>query len=67
MSFADFLRRGVKLAQKDAEVIFDRDEPIGTATDVVFKRKERRSRGGRGKMGHEQGRPGERPSLSSKP
>ena len=65
MSFADLLAR-MKLTQKNAEVIFDRDEPIGTATDVVFGRKERRSPGRRGEMGTSKGRPGERPSLRSK-
>jgi hypothetical protein len=29
----------MKLSQKDAEVIFDPDEPVGTATDLVMPRR----------------------------
>ena len=29
----------LKLSQKDAEVIFDRDEPVGAATDLVMPRR----------------------------
>ena len=29
----------MKLSQKDAEVIFDRDEPVGAATDLVMPRR----------------------------
>ena len=29
----------MKLSQKDAEVIFDRDEPVGAATDLVLPRR----------------------------
>ncbi len=38
MSFADLIAR-LKLSQKDAELIFDRDEPIGTPTDLVMPRR----------------------------
>ena len=29
----------MKFSQKDAEVIFDRDEPVGAATDLVMPRR----------------------------
>ena len=29
----------MKLSQRDAEVIFDRDEPVGHATDIVLPRR----------------------------
>ena len=35
MRFADLFAR-LKLSQKDAEVIFDRDEPVGAPTDLVM-------------------------------
>ena len=35
MSLATFLNR-IRLSPRDAEVIFDRDEPVGTATDLVL-------------------------------
>ena len=38
MSIADFFSRLI-LSQKDAEVIFDRDEPVGTPTDMVMPRR----------------------------
>lgn len=38
MSLSNFLRR-MALSEKDAEVIFDRDEPIGRATDMVMPRR----------------------------
>ena len=46
MTLAEFFSK-MKLNPKDAEVIFDRDEPVGQPTDVVmprrywFKRKRR--------------------------
>jgi hypothetical protein len=39
MSFLAGLLRRVKLEPRDAEVIFDRDEPIGHPTDVVMARR----------------------------
>ena len=36
--FADFFTRA-KFAPADAEVIFDRDEPVGRATDLVMPRR----------------------------
>ena len=36
--FADLFTR-VKLAPTDAEVIFDRDEPVGQPTDLVMPRR----------------------------
>jgi hypothetical protein len=36
--FADFFTRA-KLAPTDAEVIFDRDEPVGQPTDIVMPRR----------------------------
>ncbi|CAN5144192.1 hypothetical protein BH20VER2_BH20VER2_05660 [soil metagenome] len=41
MSISDLLSR-LTLSQKDAEVIFDRAEPIGTPTDLVMPRVRRR-------------------------
>lgn len=38
MSFSDLLAR-LKVSQKDAEIIFDRHEPMGTPTDVVLPRR----------------------------
>ena len=38
MSFADLFSR-MKLSQKDAEIIFDRHEPIGEPTDLVMPRR----------------------------
>jgi hypothetical protein len=38
MSFADLFAR-MKLSQTDAEVIFDRDEPVGAPTDLVMPRR----------------------------
>ncbi len=38
MSFADLFAR-MKLSQKDAEIIFDRDEPVGRTTDMVMPRR----------------------------
>lgn len=38
MRFSDLLAR-MKLSQKDAEVIFDPDEPVGAATDLVMPRR----------------------------
>lgn len=38
MRLADLLAR-MKLSQKDAEVIFDPDEPVGAATDLVMPRR----------------------------
>ncbi|MDQ2919979.1 MAG: hypothetical protein M3R10_08905 [Verrucomicrobiota bacterium] len=38
MSFADLFAR-MKLSQKDAEIIFDRHEPIGEPTDMVMPRR----------------------------
>jgi hypothetical protein len=35
MSISDLLSR-LTLSQKDAEVIFDRDEPVGMPTDLVL-------------------------------
>jgi len=42
MSFRALLNK-ITLAPRDAEVIFDRHEPVGTPTDLVMPRK-RRSR-----------------------
>jgi hypothetical protein len=39
MSFLAHLFRRVKLAPRDAEVIFDRHEPIGKPTDLVLPRR----------------------------
>jgi hypothetical protein len=36
--FADLFTR-LRLAPNDAEVIFDRDEPVGQATDLVMPRR----------------------------
>ena len=41
MMFADLFAK-MKLSQKDAEVIFDRDEPVGQSTDLVLPRPRRR-------------------------
>ena len=38
MTLAQFFSK-MKLNQKDAEVIFDRDEPVGRPTDVVMPRR----------------------------
>lgn len=38
MSLSDFFAK-LKLSPKDAEVIFDRDEPIGRPTDLVMPRR----------------------------
>jgi hypothetical protein len=38
MSFADLVVR-MKAFQKNADVIFDREEPIGVATDLVLPRR----------------------------
>jgi hypothetical protein len=38
MSLADFLAR-MKRYNKNAEVIFDAEEPIGAATDLVMPRR----------------------------
>jgi hypothetical protein len=38
MSVADFLAK-LKLSPRDAEVIFDRDEPVGRPTDLVLRRR----------------------------
>ena len=38
MSLADLLLR-MKAYQKNANVIFDREEPIGAATDLVLPRR----------------------------
>lgn len=38
MNFARLFAK-MKLSEKDAEVIFDRDEPIGAATDLVMPRR----------------------------
>ncbi len=38
MSFADLFAR-MKLSEKDAEIIFDRHEPIGEPTDLVMPRR----------------------------
>jgi hypothetical protein len=38
MSLATF-REKMKRAQKDAEVIFDHEEPVGKPTDLVMPRK----------------------------
>jgi hypothetical protein len=38
MTFADLIAT-MKRADKNAEVIFDRDEPIGTPTDLVMPRR----------------------------
>jgi hypothetical protein len=45
--FADLYRR-VQLSSLDAEVIFDRDEPVGRPTDLVMPRRRwfRRQKGG---------------------
>ncbi len=45
--FADLFKR-VQLSPRDAEVIFDRDEPIGRPTDLVMPRRQwfRRHQGG---------------------
>lgn len=61
MSLVDLIAK-MKLSQKDAEVIFDRDEPIGTPTDLVMPR-------GRGvalsglPQQEKQEQAGERPSI----
>lgn len=38
MKFASLFPK-VMLSRRDAEVIFDRDEPIGAATDLVMPRR----------------------------
>lgn len=38
MTLAQFFSK-MKLNPKDAEVIFDRDEPVGQRTDVVMPRR----------------------------
>ncbi len=38
MSITDLFSR-LTLSQKDAEVIFDRDEPVGAPTDMVMPRR----------------------------
>lgn len=38
MSFADLISK-LKLAPRDAEAIFDRDEPVGRPTDLVMPRR----------------------------
>jgi hypothetical protein len=38
MSLANFIAR-MKRFEKDAELIFDREEPIGRATDLVLPRR----------------------------
>ncbi len=38
MSLTDLFSR-MQLSQKDAEIIFDRDEPIGQPTDMVMPRR----------------------------
>ena len=38
MSFVDLFSR-LKISQKDAEIIFDRHEPIGAPTDMVMPRR----------------------------
>jgi len=45
--FADLFQR-VQLSPRDAEVIFDRDEPVGRPTDLVMPRRRwfRRHQGG---------------------
>ena len=54
----------LKLSQRDAEVIFDRDEPVGAPTDLVmprrrwFGRKESQARHAAGRVAQ---------VLSSKP
>ena len=61
MRLADLIAK-MKLSQNDAEVIFDRDEPIGTPTDLVMPRR----RGvalSRLPQQEKQGRAGERPSI----
>ena len=35
MTLAEFFAK-MKLSQKDAEIIFDRDEPVGKSTDLVM-------------------------------
>ena len=35
MTLSEFFAK-MKLSQKDAEVIFDRDEPVGKSTDLVM-------------------------------
>jgi hypothetical protein len=35
MTLANFFAK-MKLSQKDAEVIFDRNEPVGKSTDLVM-------------------------------
>ncbi len=58
------LREKMKRFDKKAEVIFDREEPVGRPTDMVMPVKERRFPGRRKT---EKGRPGERPSLTAAP
>ena len=38
MSLANLFSR-MQLSQKDAEIIFDRDEPVGKPTDMVMPRR----------------------------
>ncbi len=38
MTLTDFFSR-MTLSRKDAEVIFDRDEPVGQPTDLVMPRR----------------------------
>jgi hypothetical protein len=47
VSFLTILLRGFKLAPSDAEIIFDRSEPVGRPTDLVMRRRRwfRRSKG----------------------
>lgn len=62
---ADLFAR-VKLAPRDAEVIFDRDEPVGHPTDVVLPRRRWFRRVKETNDQHARGTPvGERSSATS--
>ena len=62
---ADLLAR-VKLAPRDGEVIFDRDEPVGRPTDVVMPRRRWFRRSKETNNQHHGGTPGgERSSATS--
>ena len=64
MRFSDLLAR-MKLSQKDAEVIFDPDEPVGAATDLVMPRRRWLRRKQKKESNHSAERPHQSRSLLS--
>ncbi len=61
MIFANFLAR-LKLSAGDAEVIFDRDEPIGQPTDLVMPAR-RWFRRGKQSLGKTRSTRGQNPQM----